>query len=132
MSIGRGTDKQFQVLGNPDFKGSFSFTPEPKPGAHNPKLEGELCHGIDFTTMNEDDIRRWRKVDLSYLVDAYTQLKDHSFFIEKSFDRLAGTDVLRKQIESGMTYDAIRASWANDLEHFKQIRKKYLLYTDFE
>ena len=132
MSIGRGTDKQFQVLGNPDFKGDFSFTPEPKPGAHKPKLEGELCHGVDFTTINEDNIRRWRKVDLSYLVEAYSQLKDHNFFIEKSFDRLAGTDVLRKQIESGMTYDAIHATWTDPLEQFKKIRKKYLLYTDFE
>ena len=132
MSIGRGTDKQFQVLGNPDFAGSFEFTPEPKPGAQNPKLKGEICHGIDFTTLDEDTIRRWRKVDLSYLVDAYHQLKDHDFFIERSFDRLAGTDQLRLQIESGMTAEAIHQSWQDGIAGFKQIRKKYLLYTDFE
>jgi uncharacterized protein YbbC (DUF1343 family) len=44
------------------------------------------------------------------------------------FSRLAGTDELRKQIEEGKSEDEIRKSWEDELEEFRKIRAKYLLY----
>jgi uncharacterized protein YbbC (DUF1343 family) len=46
VSIGRGTELPFQVVGRPGFKGSYSFTPKNIPGiADDPKFEGKLCGG---------------------------------------------------------------------------------------
>lgn len=129
MSVGRGTDYPFQVYGHPDFQnGSFLFTPEPKPGATNPKYKGIECNGenlVDYAT-NFDKMPA--QLNLSWLIESYKMLRTrHEFFISY-FDKLAGTDELRKQIESGLTEMEIRESWQKDIDNFKKIREEYLLY----
>ncbi len=127
VSVGRGTDKQFQVIGSPNpNNGSFTFTPEDKPGAKNPPQKGKLCYGEDLSTINA----RKQKFTLKYAINFYQKSENKvKFFRSPSFfDKLAGSDTLRKQIIAGMSEKQIRMSWKVDLEKYKTIRKKYLLY----
>jgi len=131
VSLGRGTDKQFQVLGTPGFpKGDYTFTPEPKEGAMDPFLKGQLCRGYDLSTMDPMEIRNWRRINLSYLIQMYQDYPDKSkFFLANNFiDKLAGGDHLRKQIIAGMSEAEIRATWQPGLRAFQAVRNKYLLY----
>ena len=127
VSVGRGTDKQFQVIGSPNPKnGSFTFTPEDKPGAKNPPQKGKLCYGEDLSRIDA----RNQAFTLKYVIDYYQKSDNKAkFFSSPSFfDKLAGSDTIRKQIIAGMTEKQIRASWKADLDKYKTTRKKYLLY----
>lgn len=132
VSVGRGTDKQFQIYGHPKIgSGSFSFTPRPMEGATHPKLEGKNCFGQSLQGLTLGSIYDRKKLDLTYLVQAYKELSrgNHPFFLKNNFfDKLAGTPNLRAQIMEGMTEEEIRASWQKDIKAFKEIRSKYLLY----
>lgn len=131
VSVGRGTDKQFQLYGSPDYKKSaFSFVPESKVGAKYPKHQGIRCYGIDLSTLNTKSVHHTNTINLSYLLDAYQNSSHPEIFFLKNhfFDRLAGTDRLRQQIISGKSEPEIRATWQKDLDAFKKIRQKYLLY----
>lgn len=137
LSEGRGTDRAFQMFGHPALPDSLqSFTPRSREGAKNPKLLDKLCYGWDLGGSNEEVLNRIdNKVRMKWMIEAYKLFpgKD-SFFLYKgrNFDRLAGNSELRDQIVKGLTEEAIRESWQADLTRFKAIRKKYLLYKDFE
>ena len=131
ISIGRGTDKQFQVIGHPDLpKGNFSFTPKPMPGALHPKLEGKLCNGLNLSELDTKSLYKSKQINIEWLVKTYHDFPDKEHFFLKNlfFDKLAGGDVLRKQIVEGLTAKEIRDSWQDGLERFKKIRGRYLLY----
>lgn len=132
ISIGRGTDWPFQVVGYPDpVFGEFTFTPGTRPGmAAHVEQQDNLCYGIDLR--NVDAVNE--KFTLKYLLDFYNKMPDKSKFFARPefFDKLAGTDELRKQIIAGKTESEIRDSWAEELKAYKDMRKKYLLYPDFE
>ncbi len=132
LSVGRGTDKQFQVLGAPGFPFDFAFTPQPMPGAKNPPQEGKLCKGIDLTLKDPLALRNAARIDLSYLLDFYQKSPDKGSFFLKNlfFDKLAGGTELRTQIVDGWSEEEIRTSWQADLEKFRAVRKKYLLYAE--
>ncbi|WP_460486261.1 exo-beta-N-acetylmuramidase NamZ family protein [Capnocytophaga sp. HP1101] len=125
VSMGRGTDKQFQIYGSPYFeKTTFSFTPRPNEGDKNPKFNGELCYGEDLTKTPRLD-----KLNLTWLKKAFEQGKGvKTPFFTSSFNKIAGNDILKKQITEGKSEDEIRQSWQKDIEKFKEVRKKYLLY----
>lgn len=135
VSVGRGTEVPFAIYGHPDVKSAeTAFTPEPMPGAKYPKLEGKNCKGF-FAPTSFEEYSKPYQLNLSYLIDMYAQLKDRKepFFLKNAFfDKLAGTDILRKQIKKGMNEEEIRATWKADIQAFKNIRKRYLLYPDFE
>jgi len=129
-SIGRGTDFPFQVIGysDPSF-GDFTFTPESRVGmSAHVEQQGNLCYGIDLRTLEPDSIR----FTLKYVLDFYSKAPDKFFARSEFFDKLAGTDKLRKQIIEGWTEEQIRDSWKEELAEYKTMRKKYLLYKDFE
>jgi uncharacterized protein YbbC (DUF1343 family) len=131
VSIGRGTTKQFQVLGHPKLKSDYSFTPSPNPGAKDPPHKGLICYGTDLSTVSEEQLFDHASINLNYVISYYKQLAgmNEKFFLDNLFfDKLAGTDQLRKQISDGRTATEIKESWQADLQKFKQIRKKYLLY----
>ncbi len=130
MSIGRGTDKQFQVIGHPTGSiGSDQFTPLPRYGAAKPKLQGQLCKGVDLTVLTPQSIKAEGQINLDYLIENFQAFPDKEvFFNAKWFDKLAGTTTLRKAIIAGKTAAEIRARWKSDLDTFKQVRAKYLLY----
>lgn len=135
LSIGRGTQKQFQLIGHTSLKEMpFSFIPVASTGAKYPKMENKVCYGLDLSNLNTDSLFNLQKLDISWLLKMYQSFPDkNAFFLENGFfDKLAGTNKLRTQIEAGLNEQEIRASWAEALNGFKQLRKKYLLYKDFE
>ncbi|MBK7504798.1 MAG: DUF1343 domain-containing protein [Bacteroidetes bacterium] len=130
ISVGRGTDFPFKVFGHPTFeKYSFSFVPTPKVGATSPLLRGKKCNGVSFLEFSEKDLRN-TGFTLKYLIDAYNNFPDKAVFFNDFFKKLAGNDVLYKQIKEGKTEVEIRKSWQPELDYFKKIRKKYLLYLE--
>jgi uncharacterized protein YbbC (DUF1343 family) len=137
MSEGRGTAHAFAHIGHPSIKGkNFSFIPGPRTGAMSSKLYGQTCYGWDLSKQQAPN-----KIDLDLIIEMYQAfpVKD-SFFIEPKsklatdyfFNKLAGNATLMEQLKSGQSAATIRASWQPGLTAFKQMRKKYLLYTDFE
>ncbi len=135
ISVGRGTSKPFQVFGHPDLpeeKFHYQFVPGSVSAAPDPPQKNRKCLGMDLSTEDHASIREKASVDLSYLIIAYQNFPDKNSFFNNYFDRLAGTKKLRKQIEKGYTTEQIRQSWEDDLENFKNIRRKYLLYDCFE
>ena len=125
MSIGRGTPFPFQVIGYPREKfGDFSFTPESTPGAaKHPKHEDKKCYGVDLRQAPAPT-----QLDLSYLIGYYEKYEAKDAFFTSFFDLLAGTDKLRAQIKEGASEAEIRESWMPELEDYKALRQKYLLY----
>lgn len=131
VSMGRGTDKPFERIGYPGYKnGTYRFTPKSGPGSKHPLFEGKECNGINLEGFGEKVIRDSKKIYLKWLIDFYNASDNKEKFFTKGFDKHAGTDRLRKQIISGESEENIRSSWKPDLEKYKTIRKKYLLYED--
>jgi uncharacterized protein YbbC (DUF1343 family) len=131
VSVGRGTDFPFQCYGFPEYKGgSFSFTPKDIKGkVTDPPYENMLCSGQKIEITQPLAI-----LELKWLLDAYAKFPDQSKFFNAPsfFDKLAGTDQLRKDILSGKSENEIRVSWQNDLDSYRQKRSKYLLYSDLD
>lgn len=131
FSIGRGTEKPFTVLGHPKAHGPFEFTPKSMPGASKPVLENQRCKGFDLYSFSTSYLRDYGQIYIFWLIDCYQNFPEKDKFFNSFFEKLAGTDELRKQIIAGKSEDEIRASWAKGLVDFQKIRKKYLLYDDF-
>lgn len=124
VSVGRGTEKQFQIYGSPFLpKSEFSFTPIPNFGAKEPLYKNHLCYGEDLTK-----VAKVSKLELKWIVKAYNETTDKTKFFNPFFTKLAGTKKLQQQIETGTPEAAIRKSWEKGLKDFKEMRKKYLIY----
>ena len=135
VSVGRGTAFPFQVYGAPFMKQmSFEFTPTPTFGAKHPKHQGEVCYGSNFSTLSEDSLFRHQKLNLEWLIQAYHTFNDDPTFFNKNnfFNLLAGSDKLMNLIKGGANANQIRETYQDELTAFKQKRKKYLIYEDFE
>ena len=130
VSLGRGTDRPFMIYGHPDMTDrSFSFTPRSLPGAKNPPQLGKLCHGVDLSGIDDEDAIA-QGINLEYLIDAYRDLNIGDKFFTSFFERLIGRGDIRKMIESGMSADEIKATWADDVARFRDQRRPYLLYEE--
>ena len=129
VSIGRGTSKQFQIVGSPNYKVTdfeYQFTPNPNDGAKHPKHQDKVCYGYDLS-----EIAPQKKVNLKWLIEFYNAHQQNTpevGFYNKFFIKLSGTEKLQKQIEQELTIEEIRATWQEGLDDYKVIRKKYLLY----
>lgn len=124
VSVGRGTEKQFQIYGSPFLpKSDFSFTPIPNFGAKEPTHKNKLCYGEDLSA-----VANVNQLELKWLIKAYTTTADKSKFFNPFFTKLAGTKKLQQQIETGVSENEIRKTWENGLSGFKAMRKKYLIY----
>ena len=136
FSEGRGTDKPFEVFGHPLLsKDLYSFVPKPNEGAKSSKHYFETCYGWNLHDEPEKVLQEVdSRIQLKWLLNAYKLFpgKDSFFLKTNHFNRLAGNDILMQQVKDGKSEDEIRKSWEPDLEKFKAIRKKYLLYTDFD
>jgi uncharacterized protein YbbC (DUF1343 family) len=132
MSLGRGTNFPFRVIGHPDYPDrSFSFVPRAMESNLNPLLKGQTCYGKDLRSFTISELQQLKAVKLQWLLDAYRLMNKGGDFFTDYIDKLAGTETLRKQVENGWTEEQIRQSWQADLQNFKRIRGKYLLYKDF-
>jgi uncharacterized protein YbbC (DUF1343 family) len=124
VSVGRGTETQFQVYGSPFLpKSDFKFTPKPNFGAKDPLHKGLVCNGEDLTS-----IKKVTQLELKWLIKAYNTTADKSKFFNDFFTKLSGTKELQKQIQTGVPEEKIRDSWKKGITQFKEMRKKYLLY----
>lgn len=124
VSMGRGTEKQFQIYGSPYLsQSSFSFTPKPNFGAKDPLYNGKECYGEDLT-----NYPKLTKLELKWLIKAYSETQDKTKFFNGFFTKLAGTKKLQQQIEDGVSECKIRQSWKKDLKSFQKMRKAYLIY----
>lgn len=131
ISLGRGTNKPFQVYGHPDMssKYSFTFTPKSVPGAKNPPLLNKVCYGVDLTTIKEDNLP-YIKLDLAYIIDAYHTMNIGKDFFTPFFVKLIGVDYVQEMIIANKSACEIQAIWKPDVEKFQKQRKPYLLYEE--
>jgi uncharacterized protein YbbC (DUF1343 family) len=124
VSVGRGTEKQFQIYGSPYLpKSEFSFIPKPNVGAQNPIYNGVECFGEDLSA-----IAKVTQLELNWLIKAYQTTKDKSKFFNAFFTKLAGTQKLQAQVENAVSEKEIRKSWEKGLIEFKEMRTKYFIY----
>jgi len=140
ISDGRGTYSPFQLLGNPEMKGMFSFSFKPqaiKGMSEHPMHAGKDCYGLDLRTFDAKSFRKEGKLNLRWLLDWYRWFPDKERFFNGEnkeerevlhFDRLAGNSTLRQQIKSGKTEKEIRQSWEGRLDAYRKMRQHYLLY----
>ncbi len=133
VSLGRGTEKPFQQIGHPKLPNTdYTFTPVSKPGASkNPPLMNQKCYGFDFSEYGEIMAKVERKINLFWLIETYKSFPDKEDFFMPYFNTLAGNATLKQQIIDGKSEEEIRKSWQPALEDYKNLRKKYLLYSDF-
>lgn len=143
LSEGRGTDKPFEIFGHPSLpENLYKFTPTSRDGAKEPKLKDQVCYGWNISGTPQEVLKKVdNKIQLKYLLEAYRLFpeKENFFIIPKSgnadqsfFNKLAGNGELMQQIKAGISEEDIRKSWEPKLAAFKKIRKKYLMYADFE
>lgn len=131
ISVGRGTERQFQIIGTPEYflkRHLYSFTPKPNLGAKNPKHNGKECNGYNLTKEP-----RLSEINLDWLLEFYKTHKQYApktafFNKDKFFSKLAGNNKLQQQIESGMTAAEIKATWQENLSLYKEARERYLMY----
>lgn len=128
VSLGRGTDKPFEMYGHPDMTGrAFTFTPRPTAGAKHPPLEGRLCRGVDLSGMPLAEARDVG-FSLKYVMDACADLGMGDKFFTPMFEKLVGVEWVREMILAGAPEEEIRARWADDVERYREKRVQYLLY----
>lgn len=126
VSCGRGTDFPFQIFGNPNLPETtyfYSFIPKPNAGASNPKHQGKICQGLDLRKE-----AKLNEIQLQWLIDSYDKFPNKETFFNHYFNTLAGNAELQEQIKLGYSQEDIKKSWQPDLEKFKKVREKYLLY----
>ena len=130
VSMGRGTDAPFEVYGHPEMEGrAFSFTPQPNAGSKTPPHNGKLCYGVDLRGVADEDI--WREgLNLEYVIDAYSDLQLGDKFFTPMFEKLIGVGYVREMIKSGYTADQIEAQWQEELDEYRVLRRKYLIYEE--
>ena len=127
ISIGRGTDYPFQHFGAPYLESNYSFTPKSVEGSKYPKHENIECFGTDLRFQDN----YLTSINLNWIINSYNNYPDKEKFFTNFFDKLAGTDKLRLQIIEGKTSKEIKESWKEDLDKFKIVRKKYILYEHY-
>jgi uncharacterized protein YbbC (DUF1343 family) len=143
LSEGRGTNIPFQIFGHPSLPKTLKpFTPRSRDGAKEPKLKDQLCYGWDLSgPADKVFITAGSKVQVKWLLEAYQLFpnKDEFFLTPTSnkpedffFNKLAGNSTLMQQVKDGKTEEEIRKSWEPAINKFKAVRKKYLIYKDFE
>ena len=133
MSVGRGTDKPFMLFGHPQLQNAhYTFTPTGVEGAMNPPHKGVLCYGVNLSEFEERFVIDRRELYLEWLVFAYRNMPRDIDFFNGYFTRLTGNTTIQSMIEAGAHVSTIMRTWTADVAEFKEIRKEYLLYRDFE
>lgn len=134
VSVGRGTDKPFQQFGYPGMPNAkYTFTPQSIKGvSDSPPYKGQVCSGYNVAEYGEVFMKYNRQLYLFWILNSYKTCPTKEKFFNDYFLQLTGTDKLKQQIIENKSEEEIRKSWEPGLIKFKAIRKKYLLYKDFE
>ena len=128
VSVGRGTETPFQLYGHPLMNEEFTFTPKQAEGRKAPLLCNQVCHGEYLIDYAHNYKQNKKELQLSWIINAYNQLKDNEKFFNNFLVKLTGTKDLEQQIKDGISEEEIRKSWESKLNEYKKIRKKYLIY----
>ena len=129
-SLGRGTDAPFEMYGHPTMQGcDYTFTPRSVAGAKNPPLKDQLCYGVDLRGIDDEQIIS-EGFNLEYIIDAYRRTNLGEKFFTRFFELLVGVDYIREMIIDGCSAEQIASRWQSDVEQFKTLRRKYLLYKE--
>ena len=129
-SLGRGTDAPFEMYGHPEMRGcSYTFTPRSREGAKNPPLKDRLCYGVDLRNADCEEVIA-EGFNLEYVIDAYKRTGLGEKFFTPFFEKLVGVGYIRTMIREGKSAQEIRKCWQDDVESFKLLRKKDLLYAE--
>jgi uncharacterized protein YbbC (DUF1343 family) len=133
VSLGRGTTLPFQIYGSPSFPKTlnYQFTPQSLPGAKTPPQLNQQCFGYNLSEISLTELQK-NKFTLKYFINAYQLTNNKTTFFNTFFVKLYGKGNLSTQLKNKMTEAEIRKTWQQGLQKFKTIRKKYLLYKDFE
>lgn len=131
LSVGRGTDFPFEVVGHPALSSNFNFTPQEREGAKNPPQNGKVCRGYDLRGRNVESVQKGG-IDLTLLVETYRALQacGERFFLSGFFEKLFGVDYVRDMIVQGYSAEEIENMWQEDVEAFRRQREKYLIYEE--
>ncbi len=136
VSVGRGTEYPFQCFGHPDYSGEqYAFMPMPNERNKNPLLNGRTCNGSFLGSFSEEELyTKHNKLDISFVVDCYQKFRNKPAFFRTDgfFNNLTGNTEIKSEIMAGKSAEEIRATWQEDLISYKEKRRKYLLYPDFE
>lgn len=136
VSVGRGTDFPFQIIGSPTTKNlKFRFMPHSMKGSDkHPLHQDAYCYGLNLSS--EKNIPKG--FSLQYVIQFYNYFQNLTKHAEKEFftrphwfDLLMGTNQVRLDILKNKTEEQIRSAWQKKLNQYKEIRKKYLLYEDY-
>lgn len=136
VSVGRGTDFPFQIIGSPTTKNlKFRFMPHPMKGSDkHPLHQDTYCYGLNLSS--EKNIPKG--FSLQYVIQFYNYFQNLTKHAEKEFftrphwfDLLMGINQVRLDILKNKTEEQIRSAWQKKLNQYKEIRKKYLLYEDY-
>lgn len=123
VSVGRGTPYPFQVIGHPYFKGKYTFNFQvPIKLGNKQLLKTKTHYGLDLRTANDSTFT------LKYLIEFYRNYPQKNEFFNSFFIKLIGNKKVFDAIKEGKSEEDIRKLWQKDVESFKLIRKKYLLY----
>jgi uncharacterized protein YbbC (DUF1343 family)/CubicO group peptidase (beta-lactamase class C family) len=138
LSVGRGTDQPFELFGAPWINGQklsaelnkanlagVRFTPIEFTPEKGSKLGGQACQGV-FITVTDRNVIEPVKVGVT-LVWTLNKLFGDKFEVDKVVRLLQN----KKALEAIKTADdpsKIADVWQSDLEQFKQMRAKYLMY----
>ena len=131
VSVGRGTGAPFRLIGFPGFVGGdTTFTPHPIPGkSESPPFLNEQCNGINLKKIPLEELENATKIDWTYVWDMYKALGEEKFFLENNyFDLLAGSKLLRTALIQGWSIERFKSEYQPDVDAFKKIRKKYVMY----
>jgi uncharacterized protein YbbC (DUF1343 family) len=124
VSVGRGTEMQFQIYGAPYLpKTEFNFIPKPNEGAKHPKHENKVCFGENLSQENMID-----KINLEWIISCYKKTQNKETFFNDFFNKLAGNNKLQQQIKKGTSAKEIKKTWSENLNKYNNMRKKYLIY----
>ncbi len=128
VSVGRGTKYPFQQYGSPQMTGyEYSFVPQEMQGAKKPPCKGQKCYGVLLADIPQEELMKG-EFSLEYIIDAYNAMGKPQKFFTPFLEKLIGVDYVREMIEEGKTNNQIKLMWQKDIEKFKILRAKYLLY----
>ena len=139
--MARGTEAPFQQIGAPWLDGEslaeamngygltgvrfepVRFVPSaPSDG----KFDGVEVEGVRLVATSPEYDPTHAAVAL--LVETHRMSGSRWGWLQAHFDRLAGTDRLRQAIDAGAGVEEIVSGWEEDLENFKRVRDRYLIY----
>jgi len=136
LNHGRGTYFPFTILGSPELKDKFNFTPQGIKGmAENPIFKEQVCYGIDLRNFDVDELRKKKQINLSWIIELYKAHPNKENFFDSSLsnqmgmiENLVGSELFKEQIINEVSESEIRNSWEPELSQYKSMRLSYLIY----